>query len=106
MLVARPATSPASSIRPETSSASDAATPSVSGTSVTAIREYVTSVTSTATSAAATAPAGPPYARLPSHHEAATAPSASISTTIRAARYDGELSHAWNGASRYISRLG
>ena len=106
MLMARPATRPASSIRPETRRASDAATPSVSGTSVTAIREYATSVTSTATSAAATAAAGTPYARRPSHQDAAIAPSASTSTTIRAARYDGAPCQAWNGASRYMSSVG
>src|SRR5262249_62263856 len=56
-LVAIPAARPASSIRPVTSNASETATASVSGTSVTAIREYVTCVVSTATAAAATIPA-------------------------------------------------
>ena len=50
------------------------------------MREYATCVVSTATAAAATAPAAPPYARLPSHQDAATEPTASTSTTIRAAR--------------------
>jgi len=59
-LVARPAASPPNSIRPETRSASEAVTPSVSGTSVTAMREYATSVVATATATAAIAPAVSP----------------------------------------------
>src|SRR5512133_429536 len=105
-LVARPAATPASSIRPVTSSASDAATPRVSGTSVTAMREYATCVVSTATQAAATGPASPPYARLPSHQVAATAPTASATTTSRAVRYEGCAANASNGASKYISSDG
>ena len=68
--------------------------------SVTAMREYATEVVSTATTAAATAPAAPPYARSPSHHEAAIAPRPSTSTMTLASRYEGELAKAWNGASR------
>src|SRR5215468_3708077 len=105
-LVAMPAARPASSIRPLTSSASETATPSVNGTSVTAMREYATCVVSTATATPATIPARSPYARRPSHHDAATVPSASTITTIRAARYDGCDSHAWNGAITYISSVG
>src|SRR5215471_6339261 len=105
-LVAIPAARPASSIRPITRSVSETATPSVSGTSVTAMREYATCVVSTATATPATIPARSPYARRPSHHDAATAPSASTITTIRAARYDGCDSHAWNGAITYISSVG
>src|SRR6185437_2025068 len=55
--IASPATRPPSSSRPVTSSARQAATPSVSGTSVTAAREYATWIVHTATTEAATTPA-------------------------------------------------
>ena len=54
--VASPTAMPASSIRPETMRASATPTPRVSGTSVTAAREYATSIVQTATAAAATTP--------------------------------------------------
>jgi hypothetical protein len=53
---------PAAGSRRETISPSAAATPSVNGTSVTAMREYATCVTSNAVIAAATKPAVVPYA--------------------------------------------
>ena len=58
--IATPAATPASSMRPDTSSASVAATPRVRGTSVTAMREYATEVVATASAAAAIGPAAPP----------------------------------------------
>ena len=92
--VARPAAAPASSIRPDTINASDAATPSASGMSVTASREYATCTVQTAAAAAATAPACGPYARRPSHHVAATDATANTIATMRAVRNDGSDCHA------------
>src|SRR6059058_3827094 len=102
--MAAPTASPASSRRPFTISARATATPSVSGTSVTAAREYATSIVQTATTAAATTPV--PYARRPSHHAAAIAPSEMTTSTILAVKNDGELCHAWNGAFTYINSVG
>src|SRR6266550_2778493 len=97
--IARPIAMPASSSRPDTSSASEAATPSVSGTSVTAACEYATWIVHTATAAAATTPAeAVPKARRPSHQVAAIATVASTTPTIRAVRYDGSSCQSWNGA--------
>src|SRR5712691_4139208 len=101
--VARPTAMPASSSRPDTSNASETATPRVSGTSVTAACEYATWIVQTATTAAATTPAaGVPKARRPSHQVAAIADVARTTPTIRAVRYDGSFCHAWNGALTYI----
>jgi len=95
-----PTAIPASSSGPRTISASATTTPSVSGTSVTAMCPYATFVVSTATIAAATAPASAlPYARCASHQVAATAPTASTTTPIRAARYDGSSWPSCVGAS-------
>ena len=60
---ATPIATPAAGRRRVTISPSATATPSVIGTSVTAIREYATCVTSTAVTAPATNPAIVPYAR-------------------------------------------
>jgi hypothetical protein len=55
-----PMATPAAGRRPAIMRTSATATPRVSGTSVTAIREYATCVTSTAVTAAATKPAVTP----------------------------------------------
>src|SRR5207247_11461900 len=102
--VASPTAMPANSILPLTISARATATPSVSGTSVTAVREYATWIVQTATTAAATSPV--PYARRPSHHAAAIDPSDSTTATMRAVRNDGSSCHAWNGAFTYIRSVG
>jgi hypothetical protein len=85
-------------------SVSATATPSVSGTSVTASREYATWIVQTATAAAATSPV--PYALRPSHQVAAIAPSERTTATIRAVRNEGSSCQAWNGAFTYISSVG
>src|SRR4051794_14209008 len=104
--VARPIATPAHSSRPVTRSASATVTSVVSGTSVTAACENATCVVSTAVIAAATAPATTPYAADPSHHAAATPPSANATITNRPARYDGAACHAWNGATAYVTSVG
>src|SRR5437763_3660073 len=103
---ASPIASPASQNCPETSSASAIVVNVVSGTSVTAACENATCVDATAVTSAAIAPATVPYAREPSHHAAATPASASATTTSLPARYDGPPSHAWNGATRYVTSVG